>query len=97
MKKTIFPYDEKRKCFLCGKHCYTERHHVFGGPWRKKSEDYNITVHLCHECHNEPPHGAHYNRAVSDYLKRIGQKAAMKEYGWTIDEFRQHFGKNYLE
>jgi hypothetical protein len=29
-------------------------------------------------------------------LHEYGQKKAMEEQGWTEDEFRQHFGKNYL-
>lgn len=97
MKRSIIPGDDKEKCFLCGKYCWTERHHVFGGAFRKKSEYYNLTVHLCHYCHNEPPNGAHYARAVSNYLKQIGQKAAMEQYGWTVEQFREKFGKNYLE
>jgi len=29
-------------------------------------------------------------------LKQICQAAAMKHYGWTIDDFRMKFGKNYM-
>lgn len=29
-------------------------------------------------------------------LHEYGQKKAMEEQGWTVDEFRQVFGKNYL-
>lgn len=31
------------------------------------------------------------------YLHRYGQKRAMEENGWTAEEFRLKFGKNYLE
>ena len=30
-------------------------------------------------------------------LRRYGQRKVMIEQGWTVDEFRFHFGKNYLD
>lgn len=88
-------------CFLCGAPA-TECHHIFGGALRKKSDKLGLTVHLCHDCHNESPKkgvhngGVHFNRAKMEYLHRTGQKAAMSHYGWTVDEFRTEFYKNYL-
>ena len=94
---TIIKGDKKDRCFLCGRNDWIETHHIFNGTAnRKKSEKYGLTVHLCHFCHNEPPNGVHYNQATDTRLKQIGQKAAMDEYGWTIDDFREIFGKNYL-
>ena len=94
---TIIKGDKKDRCFLCGRSDWIETHHIFNGTAnRKKSEKYGLTVHLCHWCHNEPPHGVHYNQEADTRLKQIGQKAAMNEYGWTVDEFREIFGKNYL-
>lgn len=94
---TIIKGDKKDRCFLCGRSDWIETHHIFNGTAnRKKSEKYGLTVHLCHWCHNEPPHGVHYNQEADTRLKQIGQKAAMDEYGWTIDDFREIFGKNYL-
>ena len=93
----IIKGDKKGTCFLCGRNDWIEIHHIFNGTAnRKKSEKYGLTVHLCHWCHNEPPNGAHYNQDADTRLKQIGQKAAMNEYGWTVDEFREVFGKNYL-
>ena len=37
------------------------------------------------------------NGGIAEYLHRYGQKKAMREQGWTADEFCQIFGKNYLE
>lgn len=85
-----------KECFLCKKYCYTERHHIFGGPFRKKSERYGLVVDLCHSCHNEPPNGAHHNRYTALYLKQYGQRKAMQENGWTKADFIREFGKNYL-
>lgn len=95
-KKSIMPDDIRGRCFLCGRQGWTERHHVFGGPFRHKSEEYGITVYLCHTCHNECPHGVHQNKAMRLYLKRQAQQVTMDHYGWTEDEFRERFGKSYL-
>lgn len=86
----------KGTCLICGKHCNTERHHIFGGARRKKSEKYGLVVDLCHDCHNEPPNGAHFNADVMDELHKYGQRKAMEEQGWTIPDFIREFGKSYL-
>jgi hypothetical protein len=40
------------KCFLCGCQA-TDRHHIFGGANRPKSEKDGLVVMLCRKCHNE--------------------------------------------
>ena len=85
-----------KRCFLCGNYGGLERHHVFGGSNRKLSEEYGLTVYLCHWCHNEPPIGVHHNKNNRLYLQRTVQRQAMKHYGWTEDQFRAIFGKSYL-
>ena len=94
---TIIKGDKKGRCFLCGRTDWIERHHIFNGTAnRKKSEKYGLTVHLCHWCHNEPPYGVHFNSNRDLRLKRFAQEQAMEYYGWTVDEFREIFGKSYL-
>ena len=95
--KSIISGNKKEQCFLCGKYGQTESHHIFGGAFRKKSEQYGLKVNLCHYCHNEPSNGAHYNLFVSQYLKQIAQKEAMSRYKWTVNDFRTKFGKSWLE
>lgn len=85
------------RCFICGKVGRTERHHIFGGAMRKKSEEYKLVVDLCHNCHNEPPYGVHHCKELMDELHKWGQKKAMQENGWTVEDFRREFYKNYLE
>mgnify|MGYP001625280602 FL=1 len=87
----------KGVCALCGRYGELECHHLFGGPLRKKSEKYGLVIFLCHSCHNEPPNGAHHNAKTMQKLHEYGQRVAMKENGWTIDDFRKEFYKNYLE
>lgn len=87
-----------RRCFLCGRYGNDiERHHVFGGPFRKKSEKYGLVVDLCHNCHNEPPNGVHHNRKNALILKQRAQRRVMLEQSWNTEDFIREFGRNYLE
>jgi uncharacterized protein YlaI len=85
-------------CIICQRHndiCYPlQRHEIFHGSlYRERSKNLGLWVHLCPECHrrlhNTTP-------AMDKFLKREGQKEAMWRYHWNLDEFRKHFGKNYL-
>ena len=86
----------KGNCDLCGKYAYLERHHIFGGANRSLSEKYGLVVNLCHECHNEPPDGVHFNAENMLALRKWAQKQAMEHYGWDEAEFIRIFGRSYL-
>ncbi len=86
----------KGTCLMCRRYGTLEQHHIFGGPYRKKSDRYGLVVGLCHWCHNEPPEGVHHNAANMAKLKQYGQRKAMKENGWSVEDFIREFGKNYL-
>ena len=95
--KSIIQSDRDR-CYLCGRNAAMEPldcHHVFFGPYRSKSERYGLTVYLHHwQCHINGVHRyAEKCRAVQDRVQRI----AMERYGWTEDDFREIFGRSYLE
>ena len=83
-----------RRCKMCGRWDWIEKHHVFGGANRKNSEKYHMTVDLCLWCHNEPPHGVHFNRENDLKLKQEYQKTFEQEH--TREEFRKIFGRSYL-
>ena len=90
-----------RECFLCGKNGTSDpldKHHIFGGANRKKSERFGLTVDLCHhECHIFGKHAVHNDANVMQRLHEYGQRKAMEEQGWSIEDFIREFGKNYLE
>lgn len=77
-----------------------EEHHIFGGPLRKKSEEYGLKVYLCKKHHTGDIQGV--QRAVHhpEYndngikLKKIAQAAFEKEY--SRGQFIQEFGRSYL-
>ena len=82
-------------CFFCETTRFLEKHHVFSGPYRKKSEAYGYTVYLCHNHHNEPPDGVHFHKENRNHLKRICQRHF--EVSHSRQDFIDTFGRNYLE
>ena len=84
-----------RRCYYCGRISNIERHHVFNGAFRKKSERYGAVIDLCHWCHNEPPNGVHFNAHMDNELKAHFQEIIMEEYGWSTQDFINEFGRNY--
>lgn len=86
-----------KECFLCGQVKQTDRHHIFGASMRKKSEKYGLVVDLCRNCHTEGKNSVHKNARTMEKLHIYGQKKAMQENGWSIEDFRREFYKNYLE
>jgi hypothetical protein len=89
-----------RRCWLCGRNGSAEpldKHHLFSGAYRKKSERYGLYVYLCHySCHIFGKYAAHQNKETMLRLHQYGQRLAMERYGWTTEEFIREFGKNYL-
>lgn len=90
-----------RECWLCGRNGNgdpLDKHHIFGGGNRKKSEQYGLYVLLCHSrCHENGPEAVHRNPATARRLHEYGQRRAMEEQGWTAEDFRLEFGRNYID
>jgi hypothetical protein len=90
----------EKKCFLCGRNGSADpldRHHIFGGPYRSKSEKYGLTVYLCHnDCHIFGKEAVHNNAKNMLYVKQYGQRKAMQEQGWNTKQFINEFGRSYL-
>lgn len=90
---------KKERCFWCKRNARADyfgldEHHVFFGPYRRKSEKYGLKVYLCHDtCHLN---GVHKHREMDIAIKRYVQKKAMEKYGWTKADFIREFGQNYL-
>lgn len=93
--------DDYKKCFLCSRNGNGDRlelHHIFGGSRRKLSDKYGLVVYLCGErCHRTGELSVHRNAMTMDYVHKYGQRLAQKENGWTVEQFREIFGANYLD
>lgn len=89
-----------RYCWLCGKNGSQDpldRHHLFGGAYRDKSEKYGLVIDLCHNsCHIFGPRAVHRNHETMMILKAQGQLKAMREQNWTVEDFIREFGRSYL-
>lgn len=90
----------KEKCFLCGGYAGGDPldcHHIYGGHGKRElSEKYGLKVYLHHNsCHIFGANSVHQSAIVNKALKAVGQKIAMKYYGWSEDDFIKIFGKNY--
>lgn len=85
---------ESDGCYFCNRtDGKIDRHEVFHGPNRAKSAELGCWVNLCHNCHMQ----LHQTRPEMDKeLKQICQVEAMKHYGWTVNDFRNVFGKNFI-
>jgi len=79
-----------KACGVCGRPG-TETHHVFGGPNRKHSEKYGLTIRLCHSCHEL----AHTDKEARETLRKVYQHKYELEHGH--ERFMAVFGTNYLE
>lgn len=101
MAKSIIQPDAER-CYLCGGYPapplnFLAKHHVFGAASKTKSEKYGLTVYLHNEkCHIYGEKAVHRNAETRRALQAEAQKIAMKKYGWSVEDFREIFHKNYL-
>ncbi len=90
-----------KSCFICGRNGASDpldKHHIFGGGLRSKSERYGLYVDLCHfRCHQFGEYAAHQCRETAEQLHKYGQAKAMLDQGWSCAEFVSEFGKNYLD
>lgn len=88
--------DDMNHCIFTGSPV-VERHHIFGGANRKKSEKYGFVVPLRPDLH---PNGVHYDRnnvlGVTDIeLKQLAHAYFEKHHG-DRSFFRDEFGKSWL-
>lgn len=82
-----------KRCWVCGRVTGLEKHHVMGGPNRKWSEKYGLTVWLCRE-HHTGTTGVHNDRDLSLQLRQAAQVAFERDH--TREEWMRIFGRNYL-
>lgn len=82
-------------CFICMRTDRPlQRHEIFHGPFRTRSKELGLWVNICDECHMV----LHQQDSQIDRnLKEVGQKWAQIHYVWSVEDFRNHFGKNFLE
>ena len=83
--------DNMDKCIFTGS-WVVERHHIFGGSNRKKSEKYGLLIPICNECHREV-HDAP-DQELNKKLKANAQADFMMDH--TYAEWMKQFDRNYM-
>lgn len=95
--KSIFT-DDMNACYFQKRTDGIERHHVFGGANRKRSEKYGFVIPLHYSLH---PNGAGCQLSQDErndldrVLKQECQKWYLEHIG-GIDSWMKEFGRNYL-
>lgn len=82
-------------CPICGRRDRPlQRHEAFHGANRDKAKRLGCWLYICDICHDRLHH---HDASLDLYVKRLMQEISMEHYGWSIEEFRNEWGKNYLE
>ena len=95
MKKLTSVFTENMDCCIYTGSYIVERHHIFGGSNRKKSEKYGFVVPIRPDYR---PNGVNFNRKNGDIdtkLKTMAQTYYEEHIG-SREEFRKEFGKSWL-
>lgn len=88
--------DDMEHCYFTGSP-YCHRHHIFYGPYRKKSETYGFIIPLAAGLHEFKPGSVHENpnAGLDLHLKQMAQTYYEEHIG-TREEFRGEFGRSWL-
>ena len=87
--------DDMDHCMFTGS-APVERHHVYGGCNRKRSEKYGFVAPLRPDLHPNGVFAGGQAKEVDLKLKTMCQKYYEEHYG-SREEFMAEFGQNYLD
>ena len=89
---------DKNCCIICGTTLNLEEHHCLSGSYRQIADDLGMTVMICSNCHTQNPDSVHREPTAKTkrLLQKLGQIWAMEHYGWTVEQFIERVGKNFL-
>lgn len=82
----------QQRCVHCGKGNNLHRHHIYPGSFRNASEKYGLTIYLCFNCHDQIHRDPQMMKTYQNYYQRL----AMNYYHWSIEDWIQNIGKNFL-
>lgn len=86
--------DDMNHCIYTGSP-YVERHHIFGGYNRSRSEEYGFVVPLRQDLHPNGVHASQSGKLLDLKLKQMAQTYYEENIG-TREEFIKEFNKSYL-
>ena len=83
---------QNERCCYYGQYGNLDKHHIFNGPLRKKSEHYGLCIYMEHYTHlnlHQSQEGQHELKR----LKAVAQKVFEEKYGHEL--FMEEFHKDY--
>ena len=93
MTKSIL--QQKKECFITHRKYGLHKHHIYGGPNRRISEENGFYIYLVPRLHNMSDDGIHFNKGFDLYVKRLCQEKFEQTH--TREEFMNLIGRNYLD
>lgn len=91
--KSVFTTDMDH-CFFTGTN-RVERHHIFGGSNRARSEKYGFVIPLAPNLHPNGVHAGPDSKLIDTRLKQMAQEYYETHYG-SRQQFIKEFGRSYL-
>lgn len=86
---------KEKRCYICGTTFNLHLHHVFAGSRRKLSDQDGCVCYLCMQ-HHIGTYGVHNFPKLDKELKQKCERAWLKRYRKSVEEFIERYGKNYL-
>lgn len=98
MKRYSILTDDLDHCIVCGLRD-VELHEVFYGRRnRHKSIEDGLVIPLCHKYHHHGNLiGIHKDIGLNTKYKKIAEEKWLDYYDKDIDDFRERYGRNYLD
>ena len=75
---------------------FLDKHHVFGGANRKKSESMGLWIYVRADLHKISADSIHQDAELNKSIKKWAQRKCMEHYDMTVEDFIREFGKNYI-
>lgn len=95
MKKLYSVFTEDLELCMFTGTAPVERHHIFGGSNRKRSEKYGFIAPLRPDLHPNGVFAGKEAKKVDIKLKTMAQEYYESHYG-TREDFIKEFGRSYL-
>ena len=91
--KSVFT-DDMDHCYFTGT-APVERHHIYGGANRARSEKYGYIIPLAPHLHPNGVSAGKNAREIDLHLKQMAQRHYEERHG-TREDFIKEFGKSWL-
>lgn len=87
---------KEKVCYICGTTSNLHKHHIFFGTAnRKLSEEDGCVVYLCVN-HHTGLQGVHNNHRLDLDLKQKCERAWIRHFNKSIEDFIKRYGKSYI-